>query len=59
MILINKFTGMFLVSLHSIWIKLQRMTNKNNVFKLVDYPRLYKEMVIELDEHTSERVHTT
>ena len=50
---------MFLVSLHSIWIKLQRMTNKNNVFKLVDYPRLYKEMVIELDEHTSERVHTT
>ena len=32
---------------------------KNNVFKLVDLPRLYKEMVIELGRHTSKRVHKT
>ena len=32
---------------------------KNNVFKLVDLPRLYKEMVIELGGHTSKRVHKT
>ena len=32
---------------------------KNNVFKLVDLARLYKERAIELGGHTSERVHTT
>ena len=32
---------------------------KNNVFKLVDLATLYKEKVIELGGHTSERVHTT
>ena len=31
---------------------------KNNVFKLVDLPRLYKEMVIELGGHTSKREST-
>ena len=32
---------------------------KNNVFKLVDLARLYKERIIELGGHTSERLHTT
>ena len=31
----------------------------NNVFKLVDLARLYKERIIELGGHTSERLHTT
>ena len=32
---------------------------KNNVFKLVDLARLYKERIIELGGHSSERLHTT
>ena len=32
---------------------------KNNVIKLVDLARLYKERVIEFGGHTSEREHTT
>ena len=32
---------------------------KNNVFKLVDLATLFKERVIELGGHTSNRVHTT
>ena len=32
---------------------------KNNVFKLVDLARLYKERIIELGGHTSERLHAT
>ena len=33
--------------------------HKNNVFKLVDPARPYKESAVELGQHTSERVNTT